>query len=168
MGTYFNPSNEGFQKSSQDEIYIDKTTAFNHANIVIRGNNNKFYIGENTITNNAQFHLYGDNKTMRIGKNCLFSYNVEIWSGDGHAIYKIGEDKPYNIGKDMTIGDGVWIGAYAKLLKGANIAAGSIVSMNSLVNKTFDMPNVIVAGNPAKVVRENIRWEGRSPEEAIR
>ena len=32
MGTYFNPSNEGFQKSSQDEIYIDKSGLLNILN----------------------------------------------------------------------------------------------------------------------------------------
>ena len=36
MGTYFNPSNEGFQKSSQDEIYIDKSGLLNILNKTIR------------------------------------------------------------------------------------------------------------------------------------
>ena len=32
MGTYFNPSNEGFRKSAKDEIYIDKSGLLNILN----------------------------------------------------------------------------------------------------------------------------------------
>jgi len=40
MGTYFNPSNEGFRKSAQDEIYIDKSGLLNILNKKLRAEKN--------------------------------------------------------------------------------------------------------------------------------
>jgi acetyltransferase-like isoleucine patch superfamily enzyme len=53
----------------------------------------------------------------------------------------------------IKIGEGVWIGARATILPGVTIGAGSVVAAGSLVTK--DMPaNVLIAGVPAKVIRE--------------
>ena len=40
MGTYFNPSNDGFRKSAQDEIYIDKSGLLNILNKKLRAEKN--------------------------------------------------------------------------------------------------------------------------------
>ncbi len=51
----------------------------------------------------------------------------------------------------VRIGNNVWIGANSTILDGAVIGDNSIVVANSLVNRRFP-PNVIIQGNPAKVI----------------
>ena len=53
----------------------------------------------------------------------------------------------------MHIGDNVWLGDHATVLKGVTIGENSVVAARAVV--TRDVPaNVVVAGNPAKVVKE--------------
>ena len=54
--------------------------------------------------------------------------------------------------KPVTIGDSVWIGGSAILLPGVKIGDKSVVGAGAVVTK--DVPaNVVVAGNPAKIIR---------------
>ena len=72
---------------------------------------------------------------------------------DGHYI----EDVAYRTAKPVIIGDNVWIGYRAMILKGVTIGDNSVVAANSVVTK--DVPsNSIVAGNPAKIIRTGINW----------
>jgi acetyltransferase-like isoleucine patch superfamily enzyme len=58
----------------------------------------------------------------------------------------------------VILGEDVWIGARATLLKGARIGAGAIVGAAAVID--FEVPPLaIVAGNPARIV-------GRAPERA--
>ena len=55
--------------------------------------------------------------------------------------------------KPITIGDDVWIGCNSIILKGVKIGNGSIVAAGSVVTKSVP-PFSLVAGNPAKIVKE--------------
>lgn len=90
---------------------------------------------------------------IEIGKGCTIARDVVIRDYDGHMI-----DLPdYEITKPITIGDHVWIGNRAVILKGVNIGDGAIVAAGALVTK--DVPaNSIVAGIPAKVVKKEVYW----------
>lgn len=55
--------------------------------------------------------------------------------------------------KPIVIGDNVWIGEYASVLKGVTIGTGAIVASHAVVTKDVP-PYTIVAGNPARVVKE--------------
>ena len=78
-------------------------------------------------------------------------------TGDSHAIYNSSGER-INTAKDVFIGEHVWIGYRATLLKGTRIADGSIIGTGSIANKTFMQQNCVIVGNPAKVVKENIIW----------
>ena len=58
--------------------------------------------------------------------------------------------------KPVVIGDNVWIGRNAVVLKGVSIGAGSIVGCHAVVTEDVP-PYVIVAGNPARVVKQLVR-----------
>ena len=63
------------------------------------------------------------------------------------------ERKLYSKGK-IFIGDNVWIGDKATILPGVSIGCGCIVAANSVVTK--NVPDYcIVAGNPAKIIKNN-------------
>ena len=58
----------------------------------------------------------------------------------------------------VVIGNHVWVGANSTVLKNVTIEDGAIVGANSLVTKNVSS-NCVVAGNPAKVIKENILWK---------
>lgn len=91
---------------------------------------------------------------VEIGDGCAIGRDVVIRSYDGHTIV----DENYKISKPIKIGNHVWIGQGASVLKGIQIGEGAIVAANAVVTK--DVPaHCAVAGNPAKIVKENILWE---------
>ncbi|MBA2585639.1 MAG: maltose acetyltransferase, partial [Chthoniobacterales bacterium] len=50
------------------------------------------------------------------------------------------------------IGDNVWIGMNAVILKGVAIGENSVVAAGAVVTKSVP-ENCVVAGNPAKIVK---------------
>lgn len=61
-------------------------------------------------------------------------------------------EQGYSPQKPVTIGDDVWIGARVILLPGVTVGSGSVVGAGAVVAK--DVPaGVVVAGNPARIVR---------------
>ena len=57
----------------------------------------------------------------------------------------------------ISIGNHVWIGAGATILKGVTIGDNAIIGAGSVVTKDVP-PNTIVAGNPAHIIRQRIEW----------
>jgi maltose O-acetyltransferase len=103
---------------------------------------NSFYTGYNcTILDMAE---------VRIGDNCMIGPNVGIYTA-GHSIEPKGRNKSgYAI--PIIIGNDVWIGGSCVILAGVTIGDNSVVAAGSVVTK--DVPaNVIVAGNPAKILK---------------
>lgn len=99
---------------------------------------------------------------VKIGRGCLFGQQVMMMDYDGHPVFHA--DKPLleeTYGGDrapITIGDNVWIGARSLILKGVSIGDGAIIGAGSIV--ASDVPaNCMVAGNPAKVIREGVSWK---------
>ena len=62
-----------------------------------------------------------------------------------------------NEGNSVRIGNHVWLGMRAIILKGVNIEDNSIVAAGSIVTKDVKA-NTIVSGNPVKQIKENIYW----------
>ena len=67
----------------------------------------------------------------------------------------LAHDKSRNFRAHTIIGKNCFIGAHSIILPGVKIGDGSIVAAGSVVNRDVP-PNSIVAGNPAKVIREGI------------
>jgi acetyltransferase-like isoleucine patch superfamily enzyme len=95
-------------------------------------------------------------RLVQIGRNCLIAGGVVIRDYDGHPVDYLARRNHCAILADsiqtVTIGDDVWIGARAIILKGCTIGARSIIAAAAVVTKDVP-PDCIVAGNPARIVK---------------
>lgn len=92
---------------------------------------------------------------VSIGDNVSIAYGVLIQDSDYHTTYdEAGNPKPETL--PITIEDNVWIGANAIILKGVTIGEGCIVAAGSVVTKSAPARS-LVGGNPARVIKQNIK-----------
>jgi len=104
-------------------------------------------------------------RSVVIEDDVLISYGCVLADSDNHSIkfsirkkdladWKKGEhDWDTTISKPVKIAKGAWIGMRAIVLKGVTIGEGAVVGAGSVVSKDVP-PYTIVAGNPAKIIRE--------------
>lgn len=121
--------------------------------------NSIFKVGKNFLCWGVEFQSR-DGRHFILGDNILISYGISIWNGDGHTILDE-YNKAINHSKDVFIGNNVWIGHRAEILKGTVIQDNSVVGACSVVNRAFYESNVIIAGQPAKIVKHGITWDPR-------
>jgi acetyltransferase-like isoleucine patch superfamily enzyme len=129
---------------------------FGHGGRIIMGS--YCYVGENSKLWSAL--------ELKIGDRVLIGHNTSIFDSDTHPLNPdmrhrqyveiITKGHPLEIDlreEPVVIEDDVWIGCNVVVLKGVRIGHGAVVGAGSVV--TDDVPPyVIVAGNPARVVRE--------------
>ncbi len=117
-------------------------------------NNCKIDIGDNTIFCGVRLFLQDSNTSISIGNDCMFSWGIDVWCTDVHTVTDL-DGNPLNFSESIEIGNHVWVG------KDTKISADSIIGWGSIVTKKFDETNVVIAGNPAKIVKRNINWNFR-------
>lgn len=128
-------------------------------NLYIKSCSNKFslQIGKNFSCEGVTIFVNEPNLSINIGDNCMFSHSIYLRPCDAHTIF----DKNSNIinrGKDIIIGNKVWIGQGVTLLKNTKVSDNSVVGLGSIVTKKFNESSVIIAGNPAKILKREITW----------
>lgn len=128
------------------------------------GENGSCTVGDFTLLNGA---LIMAQERIEIGSHCLISWQVGIADSDFHplgasdrrrdaaALAPYLQDRPSRPSirpAAVVICDNVWIGMNATILKGVTIGENSVVAAGAVVVKSV-LPNTVVAGNPAIVVR---------------
>jgi acetyltransferase-like isoleucine patch superfamily enzyme len=129
-------------------------------------NNCTVHIGKNTTSNGFDILLLEHNSSVIIGEDCMFSSNITISCSDTHSILDL-DNNLTNLGKFIKLGNHVWCGQGVRIGKNVEIKDNSIIGWGSIVTKKFDKPNVIIAGIPAQIVKENINWDRRRPEQYL-
>ena len=135
-----------------------------YSELIVKGNFDVYYGGDIICFPNSRLTIgsgfCNSNVTIRctkriqIGKDVAISHNVTIMDSDAHNIKEWNHKKT----KPVIIGNHVWIGSRAMILKGVKIGDGAVVAAGAVVTK--DVPsNSLVAGVPAKVIKTNIIWE---------
>lgn len=120
--------------------------------------NSKICIGSDTsFRRHVRIHA-GASTSILIGEDCMFSSSITIRSTDSRSIYEIGNGERLNKNRDILIGSHVWVCEGVRILKGARIGDGSILGAGAIVSGNVPN-NSICAGNPAKIIRTNVRWE---------
>lgn len=176
-------------KGNNNKIKISQSSILSNSHIEIWGDNVEFLIGDNSVLNNLYAIISGSNEKqtkckviigdnfintedlqifgggnknmdIEIGNDCMFARRIAIYAHDGHNIYDATTGELINIpNNSLKIGNHVWVGHGVNILKGTIIPNNTIIGAGSVVTGIFKDENTAIAGNPAKIVRKNLRWE---------
>jgi len=92
-----------------------------------------------------------------VGNDCAISWGCQFLDEDFHTIEY--SAKKIISDKSILIGNHVWIGSNSAIYKGVHIANGVVVASNSVVKSSFNEENILIGGNPAKIIKRNIIWK---------
>ena len=106
-------------------------------------------IGARTFANYGLVAL--DVAAITIGDDVQIGPNVELLTPTHPVAAGARRDK-WEAALPITIGDNVWLGGGAIVLPGVTIGANSVVGAGAVVTRDVP-PDVVVVGNPARVVR---------------
>jgi len=125
-----------------------------------------FPIPRGVIIGNSK-NLVFDSDDMRNfhATGCYFQgINAKIYIGKGTKIapncgfittnHDLNDLSKSDIGKDIIIGKNCWIGMNSVILPEVKLGNHTIVGAGSIVTKSFPEGNCIIAGNPAKKIRD--------------
>lgn len=138
----------GVRIKGSPEIYLGDRVTLRRG--VFIGGNGSLKIGSHTTLNEDV--LIACSTSVEIGANCMVAPRVYILDVD-HVFLsrKIPINKQGYNAAPVLVGNDVWIGAYAVILRGVTIGNGAIIGAHSVV--TRDVPEyAIVAGTPARLI----------------
>lgn len=114
----------------------------------------KFISGKNRM-NGVNTFLLEDNTEIIIGDNNRISSGVNIINTDQHTMLD-SNNNVINHAHSIKIGNDCWITKDVTILKNTEIADGCTIGTKSVVAGKFLTPHCVIAGNPAKIIRQNV------------
>ena len=151
--------NENRKSKKETTIFVGENAKLNVKEKLVIGAGTDIRILKNAELTIGRGFMNANNQIIceekiTIGNHVLMARDVIIRDTDSHEIL----ENNYKKTKPISIGNHVWIGTRAMIMKGVTIGDGAIVAAGAIVTK--DVPaNTIVAGVPAKVIRENVEWK---------
>lgn len=107
------------------------------------------FVGENFYANfNCTFL---DVSTIEIGDNCMFAPNVQLYTAT-HPLHPVKRNSGLEYAKPIKIGNNVWLGGGVIVTPGVTVGDNVVVGAGSVVTKSFP-DNVVIAGNPARIIK---------------
>lgn len=134
--------------------------------IIIARGEGKISIGNRVGISGATIYA---RDSIVVGDRVLIGANTKIFDNDFHPL----EAEARNAGdssaletRPVVIGDDVFIGCNCIILKGTRLGDGCVVGAGSVVHGEFP-PRCVLAGNPARVIRQAEQRSARPEEERL-
>ncbi|MGP4080054.1 maltose acetyltransferase domain-containing protein [Pseudalkalibacillus sp. R45] len=128
--------------STGEEIFIEPSFRCDYGSNI--------HAGENFFANFDCVIL--DVCKVTFGDNCMLAPGVHVYTAT-HPLDPTERNSGREYGKPVTFGDNVWIGGGAIINPGLTIGDNVVIASGAVV--TRDIPdNVVVGGNPAKILKE--------------
>lgn len=119
------------------------------------------HVGDHFFANFGMTIL--DEARVTIGEHAYIGPNVNVYTAC-HPLDAHSRNRDIEWSEPVTIGDNVWIGGNATILPGVSVGSNVVIGAGSVVVK--DVPdNVVVVGNPARIVKR-IAPEATPPDKA--
>jgi len=152
------PFNREYLKISKTKLHISYLSFFKHklgflktywpkSNYCTVANASKIFIGINSLVGRPGVYLQGEGN-LYIGNYVQLGPNVGVLSSN-HALY----DQRKSISEKVVIGDYCWIGMNSVVLPGVKLGTRTIVGAGSVVTKSFEGGYCVIAGNPARKIK---------------
>ncbi len=93
-----------------------------------------------------------DNNEVHIGHHVMIGPGVQIYTA-AHHLQAESRIQGWEVAKSIVIEDNVWLGGSAILLPGVRVGRNAVVGAGAVVTRSVPA-NTVVAGNPARVIRE--------------
>jgi carbonic anhydrase/acetyltransferase-like protein (isoleucine patch superfamily) len=93
---------------------------------------------------------------LKVGKDVSIAWDCEFLDDDFHQLCWDGKEER---DPGIEIGNHVWIGSGVTILKGVKIGDNNVIGAGTVVTKPFTEQNVLIAGNPARIVKRGIAWK---------
>ena len=136
------------------QIYIDDDVVIKESCLICACNNKSIIsIGRNTSI--GAYSVITSSEKIEIGSDCMlgpFIYIVDSNHGTSRE-KKMNQQK--NITKPVIVKNDVWIGAKSVILPGVTIGEGAVIGAGSIITKDVESYK-IVAGNPAKIIKDRV------------
>lgn len=145
----------GIKKTTINSDALSNLVGLYQRTIIVARYGGKISIGSGCGISGST--IYAMNR-IDIGERVLIGGNCKIIDNDFHPLHEElrNPQKRENIKtKPIKIGDGCFIGANSIILKGTTLGRNVVVGAGSVVHGEFP-DNVIIAGNPAKIVKGNV------------
>jgi len=108
------------------------------------------YLGDHVYLNVSCVII--DNNEVRIGHHAMIGPLVQIYTA-AHLLGATARNEGWEVAKPIVIEDNVWIGGGAILLPGVRVGRNAVVGAGAVVSRSVP-PDTVVAGNPARIIRE--------------
>lgn len=146
-------------RGDNHKIVIESGCRLNGGGVLwLEDHNGALTIGKNTTFECVHIAVTEPFSRVDIGQDCMFAYDIDIRTGDSHSIVDLVTKQRLNFAANVRIDSHVWVAAHCILLKGVHVSEGSIVATGACVTKAFEESNVILAGNPATIVKRKVSW----------
>jgi acetyltransferase-like isoleucine patch superfamily enzyme len=109
-------------------------------------------LGKDVLNNFQSFGIYFQNFSGKItlGDGCYIGPNVGIITAN-HDFKDLDKHLPP---QDVLLGKGCWIGMNSVILPGVELGEGVVVGAGSIVTQSFTKKNILIAGSPARFVKD--------------
>ncbi|MEL7251490.1 MAG: hypothetical protein AAFO03_23895 [Bacteroidota bacterium] len=136
----------------------DGVRIYEGTRIEMDGNDCELIIHAKTTIGQASFFLGESNTSISLGEDCMLSRQITFTTSDYHSILDQESGERINLPDNIEIAPNVWIGNNVLINKGASVPTETVIAARAVVSGNKFKSNSIIAGIPARTVREGIKW----------